>query len=87
MYVQEKCLSYIGSACNNNNNNDNNNDYIIAIVIIIIIISHFPELPEVESTDDEEDDAGSLANLVEDNPTAMGIYAPLGDSIVDNTLA
>jgi len=39
-------------------------------------MSHFPEPPDVESTDDEEDYGGSLANLVEDNPTSVGIYAP-----------
>ena len=43
--------------------------------IIILYIYNFSELPDVESTDDEDGD--SLGDLVEDNPTLMGIYAPI----------
>jgi len=44
-------------------------------------MSHFPEPPDVESTDDEEDDGGSLANLIEDNPTSVSIFAPNFNSL------
>ena len=44
-------------------------------ILILLYIYNFSELPDVESTDDEDGD--SLGDLVEDNPTLMGIYAPI----------
>lgn len=51
------------------------NTFLGHIIIIYKYIYNFSELPDVESTDDEDGD--SLGDLVEDNPTLMGIYAPI----------